>query len=73
MITETLIRKMENKTEIWRKTTLARLCRGVTSPHVYELINFFNIGANGMEEMYQEMMQDQLRINERKNKGGKKT
>lgn len=73
MITETLIRKIENKTEIWRKNTLSRLCRGVTSPHVFELITFFNIGSNGIEDIYGEMMRDQLRIEEvKKNMKAKK-
>lgn len=71
MITETLIRRMEDKTAACRRDAVRRLGHGVPLSYISTFLN----GCDAIEEIYQKMMQDQLRINERKNKvkkGGKK-
>ena len=68
MITEALIAKLEIKTANYRVDAINRLGKGVPLIYVQSFLN----GCDGVEEIYQAMMQDQLRINERKNKGKKK-
>lgn len=66
MITETLIRKMEAKTATYRTSTLARLCKGLSTTNFHAFIRGFEIGCNGIEMMYQEMCKDQLELEERR-------
>lgn len=68
MITEATIRRIEAKTAAYRKDAVARLGQKVPEGYVHGLL----IGCDGIEEIYQAMMQDQLRINERKNNVGKR-
>ncbi len=72
MITESTIRRIEAKTAAYRKDAIERLCNGMPIEFFSAFIRGFDTGCNGVEEIYQAMMQDQLRINERKNKGKKK-
>lgn len=75
MITEATIRRIEAKTAEHRKDTINRLGHGMSEEYLMAWVHGFLIGCDGVEEIYQAMMQDQLRINERKNKvkkGGKK-
>lgn len=67
MITEATIRRIEAKTAAYRKDAVARLGQKVPEGYVHGLL----IGCDGIEEIYQEEMQHQLQIEERK-KGKKK-
>lgn len=62
MITETLIRKMEDRTANYRVDAINRLGKGVPLIYVQSFLN----GCDGVEEIYQKMMQDQLGIYERR-------
>lgn len=64
MITEALIAKLEIKTANYRVDAINRLGKGVPLTYIQSFLN----GCDGVEEIYQAMMQDQLRINERRGK-----
>lgn len=68
MITEATIRRIEAKTAAYRKDAVERLVKGMKSDYWDAWERGFQTGCNGVEEIYQAMMQEQLRINERKNK-----
>lgn len=71
MITEATIRRIEAKTAAYRKDAVERLVKGMKSDYWDAWERGFQTGCNGVEEIYQEEMQHQLQIEERK-KGKKK-
>ena len=73
MITEATIRRIEAKTAAYRKDTIERLGPGMPVDYFKAWVHGFEIGCDGVEEPYQTMMQDQLRIEEvKKNMKAKK-
>lgn len=64
MITDALIAKMENRTIDFRKRVIAKLGSGLNNAYSDPFMIGFNTGCDGIEEIYQKMMQDQLRIEE---------
>lgn len=68
MITEATIRRIEAKTAAYRKDAVARLGQKVPEGYVHGLL----IGCDGIEEIYQEEMQHQLQIEERRREVMKK-
>lgn len=63
---------MEDKTAAYRKDYVRRLGPGLSQEYLHARLQGFYDGTDGIESRYQKMMQDQLRINERKNNVGKR-
>lgn len=71
MITEATIRRLEEKTEAYRKDYVRRLGPGLSPQYLDARLQGFYDGSYGTEEIHQKEMQHQLQIEERK-KGKKK-
>jgi len=72
MITEATIRRIEAKTAAYRKDAVERLVKGMKSDYWDAWERGFQTGCNGVEEIYQEEMQHQLQIEERRREVMKK-